>query len=221
MVKWAAVFILVLMPTAAWADERVPGNERVRIGAQISLGANSVGGPGTKDEAISYSWKPGFSAGAVARLRALSFLAAQVELAFATRGTDYNIVTMGDGSLSMTYIEMPVLLQVSLPSSRALVPHLLLGPSFGLRLDAKNVMPNGRVIDISNRVERMNVGLLLGLGTSVRLWGADTLLFDIRYYQGLRNFNEIAASEEDELIHEVLSFNVGYQTTLRIFGGGE
>lgn len=220
MAKWIAVFILAWMPAAAWADEQAPVEERVRIGARISLDADSVGGPGATDESISYASKAGFSAGAAAQLRAWSFLAAQVELSFSTRGTDYNIVTMGDGSLTMTYLEMPLLLQMSLPNSSALAPHLLLGPSFGLRLGAENSMPDGRAIDIADRVARIDVGLLLGLGTSVRVSGAGTLLLDIRYYQGLRNFNEIAASDDDELVHEVLSFTVGYQTDLSVFSGG-
>lgn len=205
----------LLSSSLGWADEA--GGER-----QFYVGGGGGVGPVTThntSETVKFSSKLGFTAGLLAGWRVSSFAAIQMETSFSSKGAD---VSGGgaSGRYSRSYVELPLLFKIVAPLSDRVAPYASLGPALGILLQAETNLEDGRHIDLTDRTERIDVGIMVGVGASVDVGRSGAVYVDARYHHGLRNYNKVAVSEDGEARNRAFYVTVGYQTDLSVFSGG-
>ncbi len=88
-----------------------------------------------------------------------------------------------------TYLEVPLLVKVGIPLI-LIKPYLLAGPSFGFNLSAEEVQSNGQqtaTVDISNKIEPMDTGILLGAGVDINVSKKSFVFVQAAFSLGLSN----------------------------------
>ncbi len=100
------------------------------------------------------------------------------ELLYTTNGTDipHGFV------LRLSYIDVPMLLQLDVRESGKAIPYLYGGPTFGFLVGAKQTFSSGISYDVKSSAESTHMGLAFGAGVRV-----DRFLVEGRYVQGLTN----------------------------------
>jgi opacity protein-like surface antigen len=222
--KWLCrlgCLVLTVLPVVALAEPDATTSERMHVSIKAGPGINMFGGSGTTDDPfVSYSPRVGWTAGAGVGFQLHEFVATGIELIYSNRGPNVTSETTGDSWYSMDYLEISAVVRASPPLPGKVTPYLSLGPSLAILLDADIHEPDNRQIDITNRAARVDVGLILGIGAAINVSRSGSALIEARYNLGLRNLNTLDASEENEIMHRIVSFTVGYQTDLSIFSGG-
>jgi hypothetical protein len=92
------------------------------------------------------------------------------------------------GTLKLDFLEVPVLARFSSPASNGASFHVFGGPSFGFRLRARSESEfegDSESEDISDDVERFDLGLVAGAGVEM-----GRLVVDGRYTWGMTNLNK-------------------------------
>ena len=186
-----------------------------------------------KDDA---STKTGFIAGAYGTVRIHRLFVVQLEALYTRKGFDNFNVEQGfysiyDAILTLDYVEVPLLLKLSVPTAGTLLPNFYVGPALAFSARSKlqvqeprdefgNPLPawNADIVNVKNTYFE----LVLGTGAEVEYPGWK-VLFDVRYTWGLSHFtndhafvltdNEVALVKADEsgldLRHGTLSVMVG------------
>jgi hypothetical protein len=223
--KWPVrlgCLVLTVLPAVALAEPDEKVSERIDVSVKAGVGVNMFGGPGTtNDPFVSYSPRVGLTAGAGFGFQLHALVATEIELIYSNRGPNFTSETTGDGSYSMDYLEITAVARVSPPLSGKVIPYLSLGPSLALLLDAESHEPDGRQLDITGRVARVDVGLILGIGAVIDVTQSGSIVVEARHNLGLRNLTRSNPSDDNEIKHRVVSFTVGYQTDLSVFSGGQ
>lgn len=125
------------------------------------------------------------------------------------------------GTVSLNYLEFPVLAKVSIPTEGSVKPNLFFGPALGIKTSAKitaNVEPGS--LDISDGIKSIDFGLVFGAGMDVEL-GSAKLTVDGRYTLGLISVDDSLAdllgstTVDDSLAdldmkNSVISIMIGY-----------
>lgn len=156
-------------------------------------------------EVVKYS-ESGFSLGATASLRLTGFLALQPEFLYFQKGGGYDVgVDTGLPGITvnvfdtrrMAYLEVPLLVKLSIPLRGAVRPTILFGPSLAYNLsgalDSKvKVAVNGLNFtfvedkDLKAELNDIELSFVFGGGVDIDL-GRGTLVVDNRFYFGLKN----------------------------------
>ena len=99
-------------------------------------------------------------------------------------------------TLILDYIEVPLLGRVTANRSSSASFHVFVGPSAGVRINAKQqvaysggVIRSGYSDDISSEIARFELGLVAGGGVDVGRYG----VIDARYFWGLTDVNRNAS----------------------------
>lgn len=217
------VVVSYLMPTMLHADEGEDWASRTLIGVQAGLNLANIGGEERNDPGVDYSYRQGFTGGGVLALRATRVFSARIGLDFATKGfrADTSFPSTS-GTQYMAYLEIPLLVQASLPLSQTFEPYLNLGPALGILLDSDIRFDDGQFDETDRGLRRLDIGLVLGGGGAVDAGRMGTLTFEARYNFGLRNLN--TSELVPEAFHRAIYVTVGYRSDLatlgRLFGGG-
>lgn len=90
-------------------------------------------------------------------------------------GSEYNI--------KLSYIAMPILLKVNIPTGSIVVPYAFTGPNLAFIISAKGEA-DGEVTDIKNEFTSINFGIDMGAGLSFRIAPSIKIIFDARYSLG-------------------------------------
>ena len=121
-----------------------------------------------------------------------------------------------DATLELDYIQVPLTLGVSFPTSGAITPHLFAGPMIGFNATCK-VSSSGSSEDCpSDTVNSTDVGVLFGGGLGFRA-GTGMFVVNAYYDLGLTNVQKDAPSGSPTFNNRVFGFSVGYGFPL---GGG-
>lgn len=177
------------------------------IGAKGGIGITTFKGSDAKNIDGRTSWL----GGAFVNAQISPVFNLQPEIIFSQKGADYTI----DGTrkhLVINYFEVPVLAKLRLPIGDVVFPHILLGPNFAFKTNAKyssDETANGtQVVADESDIRRSDIGGLVGAGIDIE--ARDSGLFftiDGRYGFG---FNNIDRSDKgSELRNAGLSFAVG------------
>ena len=165
------------------------------------------------------TYKLGASAGAGFRYGLLGPVAAQMELLYATRGTDVTLDGMGAGSFYFTYLEIPVLLNVTwrVPGlaeggqRSPLSIHLAAGPGVSYLLSAVRDDFSGTFELSRSTVRDWDVSAIAGLGFTWDVtphWAAS---FEVRYDMGfIDTFPNVADDRETRNRAILFTLGVGY-----------
>ncbi len=153
--------------------------------------------------------KLGFSGGLFLNYAFTEMVSVQPELLFTMKGTKHE--QLENTGYHLTYIEIPILAKLSLPTEAAFVPHAFAGPSIGFLMDAteENVNIESDVKEYFNNVE---YGMVVGTGFDF-LIGKGRLLLDARYSFSLSNILEEEDDDDDELKNSGITIMVGYGYT--------
>ena len=165
-------------------------------GKGIRAGLAVANLPGDFADLMGTDWRVGFAGGGFLRINVPGGVGLQTELLYAMKGatthvdlTDQSGNTVGTATTTyqVDYLEIPVLLRVTVGGPGPVQPSLLLGPSLGVKLRSR-LAYDGPGPDMSGdlKVEDTDFGLVGGVGlefghTPVRM------LLDARYTLGLMN----------------------------------
>jgi hypothetical protein len=211
---------VVLLPVTALAGEAVEHQRRGYVGVGGGLGLVTYGSAGS-DPSVEFTSKLGFTAGLVAGWRLTDIVAIQIESTFSTKGVESAVNGLPFGVFSRYYVEFPLLMKVVAPLSGRIAPHASLGPVPGILLQAETDLADGRHIDLTDRTERFDLGIMVGAGVALQVGSSGSVYIDARYNHGLLNTNKIASSEDTETTNRAFYVTIGYQTDLSIFSGGQ
>jgi len=159
----------------------------------------------TGDDVEDNSMKIGGVGGGFLCYRINEIFAIQPEILFSMKGADFEAPagdTLGmDGSFSLNYIEIPLLLKVNLPTEGKMKPFLYAGPAFGLLMTAKV-----EDVDVKDDMKTMDIGILAGAGIGYQMEGG-TLFFEARYEVGMTS---VPDDDDVDAKNTAISFMVGY-----------
>jgi hypothetical protein len=200
----------------ALAEETDEGY-RLYVGGGAGIGLVSIN---EANEVVQYSNKLGFTAGLIAGWIWTEMFAMQLEAAFSTKGYESTRNGVPSAVSHSDYVEFPLLLKFMAPLPGRATPYASLGPALGILLQADIDLADGRHIELTDRTERIDLGLMIGAGASIDVGTSGAVYVDARYNYGLLNTNKIATSEATETTNRAFYMTVGYQTDLTIFSGG-
>ncbi len=115
------------------------------------------------------------------------------ELAYVPRGVTTNLMTVGQasivGNVQLNYLELPILLKTKLGLTPRLKVFLVGGPTVGLIL-SRQVEVLGLVnLDLGNRFNQVDVGVVMGTGLEYQLTPDLSLVGHLRHQIGLINLD--------------------------------
>jgi hypothetical protein len=167
-VALAAVVALALVPGQAAAQQA-----GVKAGVTVSnLSFNPDYGARSAAER-----KTGVTGGIFVVAPVHQRLALQLEALVSQQGAR-EVFRFGD-AVKLTYLDVPVLARIRAFSAAGGSAYVFSGPTVGIRLSAK-YDDDGEVEDISDDIDRFNVGWTAGLGAEV-----GRVVMDVRYTWGL------------------------------------
>jgi hypothetical protein len=181
-----AVLIAALGVSPALAQKESPMHFGVKLGVNIS---DIRGMEGMSWAADLIDWKTGFCGGVFMSYKVNNWFTLQPELLYSMKGMKFGFLTESLLTISLDYIEIPVLAMADIPLEGTLRPFFYAGPVIGF-----NVRSNIAVAfedfdaetDMGEFVNGTEFSLALGLGLNIRIAGRDAIL-DFRYEPGLTN----------------------------------
>ena len=183
----------VILLTAAFAQATEVG---------LTGGLNMANMTGDYDENKSML---AFGGGTYARLSLVPQFTIQAEVLYMQKGTKWD---EGDEKLTLTYLEVPVLLMFNFPTPGPVSPSVFAGPYLGYLLDAKSDF-EGEEYDAKAAFKDFDFGVVLGAGIDLKVGPSGKVFFNGRYSRGLSNINDLPV-DDFSLKNGVLSFFVGY-----------
>ena len=204
-------FTLVLMAAAIMIFAASPlfaGGMMFGIKGGLNL-ANITG-----DDVGDTSMKMGLVVGGSLCYNITEIFAIQPELLFTMKGAKETIEGE-DGYLKLSYIEIPLLLKVNLPTEGKIDPMLYAGPGFGILMSSK--ISNGGEVDMKDMTKSFDIGIIAGAGIAYQLEkGAITV--EGRYEVGMTTIDnlddaaldDLDLTDQPDIKNSVISFMVGY-----------
>ena len=192
----AALFALALLaPAAAGA---------VSIEKGVKAGVNLASFRGDFADIADPNLKAGFVGGAFVAFGFAPDLAIQVEGLFSMKGAklpwvrvdlEGNPVRPDESSVSLSYLEVPVLLRGTLLRTAAVQPMYYLGPTIGISLGGtQSGVPGARDPDLKD-LKALDFGLALGAGAGFKL-GGKKVLTEIRWTTGFTDIYDLEGNLE-------------------------
>ena len=146
--------------------------------------------------------------------------AIQPEVLYIKKGTKYEEGINGEtGTLwfNLTYLEIPVLAKIMVPTQGSVKPFLFAGPAVALKLSTKlKAEVGGDSIEVESEelnemLKGTDFGLVIGGGLDIGLGapGTGSISVDIRYSLGLTNIFDVEG-EEIKVRNGAFSLMVGF-----------
>lgn len=216
--KQLIAFILV----AVMSNAAVAGD--VSFGIKAGLNYTAItNNPKSWDDNLE--WKAGISAGAFLSYRFNEWLSLQPELLYSQRGVnskllDYSIIEV-DLTAAFSYIEIPLLLEYTVPLEGSFRPVIYAGPVLSYMLSSELELSASilsATVDIGSLSHVNDFGGILGAGFEWDV-GNGLVTFDVRYQRGFTNVitsgdfeinGDPQVIEADDVKNQGLAFLVGY-----------
>lgn len=180
-----ALSIGVLMTGSAEAE---------RVGGGFKLGMNIATLSGEEADAADAESITGLIAGGYLQIELNDRFALQPELLFSRDGAKGDTLGL-EGTVTLDYIEVPVLLRYSLGHAGRFTQRLFFGPSIRGRLSAEAEADNGAVRGLDTLVRPFDFGLVFGADLGILL-GRPEFTFEVRYLLGLTNIDDTGSGAE-------------------------
>lgn len=180
---------------------------QITIDRGFKVGVNTTTIRVDEDAArIAPGYKTGFVAGVFAEFEFLGPITLHPEVLLSQKGTQADLIGQNDFvRLSTTYLEIPTLLRLSLPT--AFTPYVQAGPAFAIKV-AESAQPRDN-LRAGNLFRRTDLGLALGAGLDVRS-GGRSLSLEVRLTTGLNNVMEGSRlGLDDQSKSRTVSFTAG------------
>lgn len=171
-----------------------------------------------------------FQAGAFVEIGINDWLSVRPELSYVRKGTTIDATLRAtnpqtgevqtfaelDGTLRLSYLELPVLAKLQLPTTGRFAPSLFVGPSFGVNLTSESrTEVRSQVDEINDETRTEDVdtadtefGAVIGGEVAYTLSSGHAVSLDVRYSTG---FTDASPGDVDAPVqNEVVSVGVGY-----------
>lgn len=125
--------------------------------------------------------KIGFEAGIFGEFPINRLLSIQPEAVFVQKGGEEASQSLGSSSLTLNYVDVPLLLKINAPVDGALQPFIFGGPYAGYLIEATSDA-DGENEDLTDLLNEFYYGLKVGLGINI-----GPLQLDARYDMGIAN----------------------------------
>ncbi len=175
-----------LAAVAALALATLPVSAQKELGIHAGASIATFGGA----DAGSPNSRTGVNVGASLTLPVARLLGIQVGAGFVQKGATQSSGGV-DVTLAVDYVEVPVLLRVGIPSSRAVSAHVLVGPAVAFQTSCKaNGSAPGMSVSvdcsqIGADLQKTDVGAMGGVGLDLAKPGRLTVSIDALYNVGL------------------------------------
>lgn len=162
---------------------------------------------------VDYDSKVGYSAGLFYSIEIIRELAIQPEILFSKKGGKTTYTWWGavyQSSISLSYIEIPILVKFIVPTQSSSNPVIFFGPSLGIKLGGKEKIESEESSweEKIGNLKTLDFGLIFGAGLDL----GEAITVDIRYNLGLTNINKNAGNDSYAK-NRVLSITLGYSFT--------
>lgn len=180
------------------------------LSAQLVLGVHAGATFAKVSDVNQASSRTGLDVGASLTAHLPGIMGIQVGAYFEQKGADVNSGGIA-ASYKVNYVEIPVLLQIGIPSPGPLSAHFLVGPAFGYQANC-NVSAAGISSSCSSLgldMKKMDIGAMGGVGATLKAGGLNILL-DALYNFGLTDIeNGGTAKNRAFTIRAGLGFPLG------------
>ena len=164
---------------------------------------------------LDYKCKLGYCGGAFVTFDINNFLSIQPELLFSMKGGKIEQTFTGEESPdslgtfwwneNLYYLEVPLLIKLSVAQSKPLNAFLLCGPAMSVKLKAKYKIDNSMVVDGDLAdVRGTEYSMIVGVGAEIKI-ASKVVSLDGRYVMGLT-----PAYKEGDDKNKVFSVMLGY-----------
>jgi hypothetical protein len=182
-----------MVPGLAFAPQNATAQKTLSLQAGVSLGSQWA----FSEEPQSASYRIGLRAGLSTVLQASPMVGMQLGLAYVQKGGTESPLAGIDHTLRIDYLEVPLLLRLAIPSSRA-SPQFVLGPTVSFATSCSSTRRGGSTalyygtdpasLDCeSEGVGSVDFGATGGLGLDLRTSRRATITADVLYYVGFRS----------------------------------
>lgn len=199
-----AVALVLLLPNLSLA-------KRITGGLKIGMNSANLHGEAMKEleEELGEVLKSklGLCAGGFIRFNISKTFAIQPEVLYTMKGAKFEQTILGETmtfKMNLSYLEIPVLVKLMIPTSSGIKPSLFAGPTLAIKLSGKTKLEYAgetEELDIE-KMKDTDFGLIIGAGVDF-----GRLTVDLRYVLGLTAIEEGA---ELETKNGVISLLVGY-----------
>lgn len=169
----------------------------VDFGVKGGLNIAHISGDGSAD----HNNKIGFGIGGMANISMTGLpLSIQLEVLYLQKGATLNTIIFGEryeSTLSLDYLEVPVLAVVDIPVAGPVNPFVYAGPYLAFNINAESdatYLGLNETEDIREEVKSNEVGISFGAGTNVSL-GVMKLVLDLRYSFGILDMSEFTGED--------------------------
>lgn len=163
------------------------GQQRFSAGPRLGLNLSNYWG-----NADGMKFKPGIAAGAFLMYSSLNHFGISADVLYSQRGTRFNNSAI-KFTQRVNYLEIPVLARYFLTLSGNFRPNVFIGPSLGIKLNAKRV--DGEILssgsfplingDNNNDFSNLDLGATGGFQLNWGVGNRQRFLIDARYNLGL------------------------------------
>ena len=199
-----AVALILLLPNSSLA-------KGITGGLKIGMNSAKLHGEDIKEleeelgEELKSKW--GLCAGGFIRFNISETFAIQPEVLYTMKGAKFEETILGETmkfEMNLSYLEIPVLLKLMIPTPGGIKPNLYAGPALAIKLSSKTKLEYAGETEEED-IEEMkdtDFGLIIGAGVDF-----GKLTVDLRYVLGLTTISDV---EDEDVKNGVISLIVGY-----------
>lgn len=185
----AGLFALGVVPVTAQTQTTLS----FRAGPSIA----TLGG----DDITDADSRTGLNVGAGLTFGISENLGVLVGAAYAQKGATAT-VDGAENTFKIDYLEIPVLLELGVPTSGSISPRFFLGPAIGAEIGCEvegtegGVTVSGDCADFGAPIKSVDIGAMGGAGLSMSTGGAMSITLDVFYNLGLSTIDDSADADD-------------------------
>ena len=192
-----AVLVAGIGMSPAFAQDEKP----LRFGIKAGINISDFRGDEVEGLAELIDWKTGFCGGFFMSYAVNDWFSLQPELLYSMKGMKLGFLTESLLTISLDYIEIPVLAVAKLPTHSKLKPFVFGGPVIGFNVRAEagtTYFEDDYSVDMGDYANTTEFSLAIGLGINVVIAKREMTL-EGRYVPGLTNaFKDIVEDGHEE-----------------------
>jgi len=188
-----ALFLISLLAVSCMAQDE--HDYVITKGFKFGLNISSISNAGL-------DMKGGLALGVFVNYPMSPSVAVQPELLYSEKGSEGGLFSFTEQDLTLTYLEIPILLKATLFNMGGLQPHLTVGPEVGILLSADY---NGE--DVKDDINSLDFGITFGAGFVYQFQNNHGLTCDMNFTKGM---STVFKDDDDDGVNGSLSFMVGY-----------
>lgn len=195
---------------------RAGAAEDIDVGLKMGFNLSGFYGKDANPPGISSISRMGFTGGAFFVYPAAKGIDIQPEFLLSTKGTIYKMEILGEPyeqTISLTYLDIPVLLRMNLTMPRQeVIPYFLLGPVLSIKTSARSEVRtlDGATSGDVDHIKSLDLGGALGAGIEMPT-GKGAIVFEMRYTLGLNTIAESSGGRTAEIKNKSFAFTAGYR----------